>query len=167
LFLPIFKIMKDRHQTIPRTLCLIVNQGKILLIEFSEKKGAMQGFFNCPGGHIEFGEGIIENAEKEIFEETGLKVAGTKLKGVIHIANFFGKNIILFVTLSKTDVVDVIDSDEGKLHWVGLNKLDQVNLIEDVKIILDKLTLIGENDIFTAKSEFDGGGKLMKMDFES
>ncbi|OGG89702.1 hypothetical protein A3H55_03675, partial [Candidatus Kuenenbacteria bacterium RIFCSPLOWO2_02_FULL_42_16] len=158
---------KDRHQTIPRTLCLIVNQGKILLIEFSEKKGAMQGFFNCPGGHIEFGEGIIENAEKEIFEETGLKVAGTKLKGVIHIANFFGKNIILFVTLSKTDVVDVIDSDEGKLHWVGLNKLDQVNLIEDVKIILDKLTLIGENDIFTAKSEFDGGGKLMKMDFES
>jgi len=159
--------MKDRHQTIPRTLCLIVNQGKILLIEFSEKKGAMQGFFNCPGGHIEFGEGIIENAEKEIFEETGLKVAGTKLKGVIHIANFFGKNIILFVTLSKTDVVDVIDSDEGKLHWVGLNKLDQVNLIEDVKIILDKLTLIGENDIFTAKSEFDGGGKLMKMDFES
>ena len=159
--------MKDRHQTIPRTLCLIVNQGKILLIEFSEKKGAMQGFFNCPGGHIEFGEGIIENAEKEIFEETGLKVAGTKLKGVIHTANFFGKNIILFVTLSKTDVVDVIDSDEGKLHWVGLNKLDQVNLIEDVKIILDKLTLIGENDIFTAKSEFDGGGKLMKMDFES
>ncbi len=160
-------IIKERHQTIPRTLCLIENQGKILLIEFSEKKGAMQGFFNCPGGHIELGEGIIENAEREIFEETGLKVAGTKLKGVIHITNFFEKNIILFVTLSKTDVVDVIDSDEGKLHWIYLNKLEQVNLIEDVKIILDKLTLIGENDIFTAKSEFDGGGKLLKMEFES
>ncbi len=127
----------------------------------------MQGFFNCPGGHIEFGEGIIENAEKEILEETGLKVTGTKLKGVIHITNFFGKNIILFVTLSKSDVTDVIDCDEGKLHWVDLNKLEQVRLIEDVKNILDKLTSIGESDIFTAKSEFDGGGKLLKMDFES
>lgn len=159
--------MKDRYQIIPRTLCLVINKGKILLIEFSEKKGSMQGFFNCPGGHIEFGEGIIENAEKEIFEETGLRVAGTKLKGVIHITNFFGKNIILFVTLSKTDSNEVIASDEGELHWVDLDKLDQVNLIEDVKIIFDKLKTMREGNIFTAKSEFDGGGKLLKMEFES
>lgn len=159
--------MKERHQIVSRTLCLIMNEGKILLIEFSEKKGAMQGFFNCPGGHIELGEGIIENAEREIFEETGLRVAGTKLKGVIHIANFFGKNIILFVTLSKTDSNEVIASDEGKLHWVDLDKLDQVNLIEDVKIILDKLKTMKEDDVFTAKSEFDGSGKLLKMEFES
>jgi ADP-ribose pyrophosphatase YjhB (NUDIX family) len=158
--------MKDRYQTIPRTMCLIMNRGRILLIEFSEKKGAMQGFFNCPGGHIEPGEGIIENAEKEIFEETGLRVSGTKLKGVIHSTNFFGKNIISFVTLSKTDSSEVIDGDEGKLHWVDLDKLDIVNLIEDVKIILEKLNTIGENDIFTAKSEFDGGGNLLKMEFE-
>lgn len=101
----------------------------------------MQGFFNCPGGHIEFGEGIIENAEKEIFEETGLKITGARLKGVIHITNFFVKNIILFVTLSETDAVD---SGEGKLHWVDLDKLDQVNLIEDVKNILNKLVLWGK-----------------------
>ena len=158
--------MKVRHQVIPRTLCLIVNQGRILLIEFSEKKGAMQGFFNCPGGHIEFGEGIIENAEKEIFEETGLIVNSTKLRGIIHITNFFGKNVMLFVTFSETNFTKIIESEEGKLHWVDLDKLDQVNLIEDVVIIINKLNLIGENDIFTAKCEFDGGGKLLNMEFE-
>lgn len=158
--------MSERHQVIPRTLCIILNEGKILLIEFSEKKGAMQGFYNCPGGHIEYGEGIIENAEREIFEETGIEVKNTKLKGVVHITNFFGKNVMLFVTLSKTNISEVIESEEGKLHWVDTSKLNEVNLIKDVKLILDKINSMEDGGAFVAKSEFDGGGKLLEMKFE-
>lgn len=95
--------MKDSHQTIPRTLCLIVNQGKILLID----------------------------------------------------------------TISKIDSIELVGSEEGELHWADLNRLDQINLIPDIKISLEKLNTIGEEDIFTAESEFDGGGKLLKIEFES
>lgn len=158
--------MKNRHQVTPRTLCLIRNGEKILLIEFSKEKGDMQGFYNAPGGHVEFNEGIIECAKKEIFEETGLKPNNTKLKGIVHITNFFGKNVMLFVTLSDTDEKNVIECSEGKLHWIDIDKINEVNIIKDVKIIIDKINELDENEIFTAKSKFDGKGKLLKMDFE-
>ena len=38
--------------------------------------------------------------------------------------------------------------------------------MEDIKIILEKINSIGKDEIFTAKSEFDGGTKLVKMEFE-
>lgn len=38
--------------------------------------------------------------------------------------------------------------------------------MEDVKIILDKVETMNEQDIFTGKSVFDGGGKLLRIEFE-
>lgn len=108
--------MKNKYRLIPRTLCLIMNGEKILLIEFSEQKGKLYGFYNAPGGHIELSEGIIKCAKREIYEETGLKPGNTKLKGVLNVTNFFGKNVMMFVTLSHTDKTEVIESEEGKLH---------------------------------------------------
>lgn len=158
--------MKERHQVIPRSLCFIKNNDSYLLMEYSEKKGPMAGYWNCPGWHIEFSEWIIENAEKEILEETWLKVENTKLQWVLHIEWFFGKNIMLFITLSKTHEWDTLSSDEWTLHWKKREELSWVNLMEDVKIILDKVETMNEQDIFTGKSVFDGGGKLLRIEFE-
>lgn len=151
---------KQRHQVIPRTLCIVKNGNKVLLIEYAERKGELYGFFNLLGGHIESDEGIIENASKEIHEETGLRPETTKLKGIVHIDNFFGKNIMMFVTLSETNSTDVIESDEGKLHWVDIDKVDSLKIFEDVKIILDKINEIKEDEVFTAKSRFNDDGSL-------
>lgn len=158
--------MKERYQVIPRTLCFVMHRGKVLLIEYAARKGPMCGFFNGIGGHIEHGEGIIQSADREIFEEAGIKPTDTKLKGVIHFLNFFGKNTIVFVTVSHVDSENVIESDEGKLHWVAPKDLDKVNVIEDVAMMLDKINSISEDEVFTAKAEFDGGANLLSFDFE-
>jgi len=157
---------KERYQVIPRTLCFVMNAGKILLIEYSEKKGAMRGFFNGVGGHVEYGEGIIENAEREIFEETGLRPVSTKMKGVFHAVNFFGKNCTVFVIQSEADTFDVVESDEGKLHWIDSDKFGSLNMFEDISLILEKINSLQENEVFTAKAQYDGGGKLLKFEFE-
>jgi hypothetical protein len=73
---------------------------------------------------------------------------------------------MMFVTLSHTNETKVIESIEGKLHWVDINKLSEVNIFEDIEIIINKINKLDKNEIFTAKSEFNGKGKLLKMDFE-
>ena len=158
--------MTERYQVLPRTLCFVKCRGKVLFIEYAARKGPMQGYFNGIGGHIEYGEGIIESANREIFEEAGIKPTDTKLKGAIHYVNFFGKNTIVFVTVSTVETEKVVESDEGKLHWVDPEDLDTVKVFEDITLILGKIHSIGEDEIFTAKSEYDGGANLLRFDFE-
>jgi 8-oxo-dGTP diphosphatase len=42
----------------------------------------MKGEWSLPGGVLETGETIIEGMEREIFEETGLRVASVRFAGV-------------------------------------------------------------------------------------
>lgn len=61
---------------------------------------------------------------------------------------------MMFVTLSEIENTEVVESDEGKLHWVEIGKIDSLKIFEDVKIIWDKIRELREDEIFTAKSRF-------------
>jgi len=49
---------------------LFIKDGKILLAE--RRTGKRQGWMNCPGGHLEWGETFDECARREVKEETGI-----------------------------------------------------------------------------------------------
>jgi 8-oxo-dGTP diphosphatase len=49
----------------------IRRNGKIL---FGERMGTSNGFWSCPGGHLEYGETFEECAIRETAEETGLEI---------------------------------------------------------------------------------------------
>ncbi len=51
---------------------LINKDGKILLIKRRGSHG--EGTWAPPGGHIDFGERVIDCAEREVKEETGLEI---------------------------------------------------------------------------------------------
>jgi 8-oxo-dGTP diphosphatase len=156
-----------RHQVIPRTSCLVFNdKEELLLLKFSEEKGKMAGFFDPPGGHIEYGEGIIENAVREIKEETDLEVKNTMLRGIVHVTNFFGKNIMLFVTSSEALSYDAKESNEGTPHWIDPSKLDELKIFDDIKRIVERVGDSKSSEIFTARSEFDDNGKMIKWEFD-
>lgn len=61
----------------PGAKALIVNrEGKILVVtERVVRKGDTQIIHDFPGGGIEFGEGLAEALQREVFEEVGLKIA--------------------------------------------------------------------------------------------
>lgn len=53
---------------------LVFKNGKILLCQ---RKGAHgEGTWAPPGGHLEFGETVLECAYREVLEETGLNITG-------------------------------------------------------------------------------------------
>lgn len=147
--------MTNRHAVVPRTMSFIFNKDKVLLYKASNKK-EWEGKYDTVGGHIEKGENILDAANREIQEETGLVLKNTKLKGIVHVSGFYGKEIMLFVTTSSTPNEKVISSDEGKLEWIELKKIDEIDTFEDLKPIIKKVLSLQNNEMFIGTSKWDG-----------
>ena len=59
--------------------CAVVRDGRVLLVQ-----EAQDGKWAMPGGFADIGLSAAENAEKEVFEESGLKVRAARLYAVTH-----------------------------------------------------------------------------------
>lgn len=155
--------MADVHTVIPRTLSFVFYKDEVLLLKGNRLKD-WNGIYDPVGGHIEKGESIIDSAAREIEEESGLDVVNIKLRGIVHVSDFFGKNIILFVTSSQAKTKKVVGSEEGTPEWIKIKELDKIRLFEDIKPILKHLFKIPEGKIFIGTSQFDGKEKLLALD---
>lgn len=131
-------------------LCLIHNEDSYLLQD--RVKEDWKGY-TLPGGHIEPGESIVDAVVREMKEETGLMIKSPRLCGVKQFPIEGGRYIVF---LFETDQFEgkVVDSEEGKMHWVKISELLNVNLVDDfddlIEVMLsDNLTefqYIVEND---------------------
>ena len=157
--------MAEGHIVIPRTMCFVFHDNKVLLIKGSSEK-EWEGKYDPLGGHVEKGESIINSSNREIKEESGLDVHNTKLRGIVHVTNFFGKNVMMFVTSSNSNTKKVISGSEGELEWVNLEDLDTLNIFEDVKPILRHILEMKPDKLFIGTSEFDGKDKLLAFDIK-
>ena len=51
---------------------IVIKNNRVLL---SKRKGSHgEGTWNFPGGHLEFNESVFDCAEREVMEETGIKI---------------------------------------------------------------------------------------------
>ena len=57
-------------------LLVLDEQNRVLLFRFTFKEGALAGseFWATPGGELHSGESFKEAAQRELFEETGIKI---------------------------------------------------------------------------------------------
>lgn len=151
-------ILKDRYMVVPRTLILVFNGDKVLLQKGAPTKKIWAGFFNGLGGHVERGEDALSAARRELMEEAGLDCSNLHLCGTVMIDVEEHDGIMLFVMTGDEIKGTLNESDEGSLHWVNVNDISEMKIVEDIPEIVKRI-LTEKSKIFHAHYGYDDNGK--------
>ena len=87
------------------------------------------------GGHIEKGESIEQALVREVKEETGLSLKSYSYRGELLFINDDFKEIMYLFT-SNDFTGELIECNEGELHWVDIDKVLDLNLWEGDRAFL-------------------------------
>ncbi len=138
------------------TLCYVRSGGKTLMVHRIKKLNDMhQGKWNGLGGKLDPGETPEECAEREIYEESGLRVYDLQLKGLLTFPAFaHEEDWYAFVFVASPFDGELIDSPEGDLAWIEDARLLDLELWEGDRIFLHWLDRPG---FFSAKFSYAEG----------
>ena len=87
------------------------------------------------GGHVEKGESIEQALIREVKEETGLSLKSYSYRGELLFINDDFKEIMYLFT-SNDFTGELIECNEGELHWVDIDKVLDLNLWEGDRAFL-------------------------------
>jgi 8-oxo-dGTP diphosphatase len=158
----------SRWMVIPRTLCFIRNGNDVLLMKRSPTRRVFPNRYNGVGGHIERGEDPHSSVLREITEETGIPasaILNLRMRGTYHV-DAGGTGIMVFVFTADTATRDVIDTDEGSLHWVPLDGTHALDLVDDLPLVLPRLfgtdsNVESESGVFHATVHYDAENRMI------
>lgn len=142
------------------TLCYIIDDGEVLLIE--KRRGLGSGLYNGPGGKLEPGETPREAIRREVDEEVGLDVHDPRKLAELSFTH--DGDLVLFVHVFRATEYSgkARQSPEAKPVWFDRDELPYDEMWEDDYLwlphVIDGDTLIGE-------FAFEGGTTLDEADF--
>ncbi|NCZ53071.1 MAG: 8-oxo-dGTP diphosphatase [Verrucomicrobia bacterium] len=133
------------------TLCFIIENGKILLIE--KKRGLGAGKVNGPGGRIEVGETAEQGAIRETQEEVGLTPTGMEWAGELSFQFRDGYSLHVELYRASGWTGELCETDEAKPFWCSTSEIPYGRMWADDEQWMPRL-LAGEK--FRGWFEFDG-----------
>jgi 8-oxo-dGTP diphosphatase len=139
-------------------LCYLRSGGRTLMIHRNSRPDDMHfGKWNAPGGKVEPGETPEECALREFYEETGLTVAGPRMRGVLTFPAFDDQEDWYVFVFTAEDYSGTLRKScpEGDLHWIDDRLLEELPLWEGDKVFMKWLD---DNRFFSGKFLYHKGG---------
>lgn len=69
------------RRPVPAVLAVVVRAGQVLLVQRANPPDA--GLWGFPGGKVEYGETLLQAAERELLEETGVRATAQAVIGAV------------------------------------------------------------------------------------
>lgn len=69
------------RRPVPAVLAVVVHAGQVLLVQRANPPDA--GLWGFPGGKVEYGETLLQAAERELLEETGVRATAQAVIGAV------------------------------------------------------------------------------------
>ena len=137
---------KARYQFIPRVLVFLTRGDDVLLIKRGADRAVFPNKFNGLGGHVEKGESVLAAARREVEEESGLTARDLWLCAVVAIdTGDVQAGIAMWVFRGEADGQPG-DSPEGKIAWVPVSRINELDLVEDIPTLLPKVLALRPGD---------------------
>jgi 8-oxo-dGTP diphosphatase len=133
------------------TLCFVIQDGQILLIE--KKRGLGAGTVNGPGGRLEKGETAEQAAIRETQEEVGITPTGVQWAGELRFQFRDGYSLHCTVYRASGWEGELMETAEAKPFWVRTDQIPYDRMWADDEQWMPRL-LSGEK--FRGWFEFDG-----------
>lgn len=132
-------VTSDRYMVIPRTLIFLTREDRVLLIKGAPTKRLWANRYNGIGGHVERDEDVQSAVKRELMEETGLQGGDLRLVGTVMINTEEQAGIVLFVFRGTYSSGTLVESKEGQLEWVPIDRLAEYPLVEDLPRLLPRV----------------------------
>ena len=133
------------------TLCFVIQDGQILLIE--KKRGLGAGKVNGPGGRLEKGETAEQAAIRETQEEVGITPTGVQWAGELRFQFRDGYSLHCTVYRASGWEGELMETAEAKPFWVRTDQIPYGRMWADDSYWMP-IMLAGEK--FRGWFEFDG-----------
>ena len=121
--------------------CYLIKDNEVVVTKY-KKGNKKEGYYDIPGGKIEEGECPKQTAIREMKEETGLTITNPRLCGVKHFPIDEGRYIVFLFEATQYEG-ELCSSNEGKMHWIKIEELDKINLVNDFYDLID--VMLNEN----------------------
>ena len=128
-------------ESVELTVLCLIQDGKRILLQ-NRVKEDWKGY-TFPGGHVESGESFVDAVKREMKEETGLDIINPGLVGIKQFPIENGRYIVLLFKAVEFSG-NVVSSDEGEMEWIDMEKLSEVNVVED---FYDLMKVLNDPDL--------------------
>lgn len=124
---------KPAHGQQVITACAFIHHNfegteKVFLPKRAESKKFLPGVYELPGGHIDYGEDIVEGLKREIQEEFGMNInVGDAFYSFTYSNDIKGSHsieVIYFATFTDSiESIKIHSEDHSEYKWLGENEL--------------------------------------------
>ena len=120
--------MSRSESVVVTALCMVYDNDKILLQDRIKEDWKGVTF---PGGHIEKKESFVKGIEREVFEETGLKIKNIRICGVKQFQTEDDERYIVLLFKTNEFEGELCSSEDGEVFLAERKNLSSYETVDD------------------------------------